>query len=85
MALHQLTSFTLGIPDPEETAAYYRQFGLADAGDGWFATRDGGRQLHLVTAPMRTGPVGPRKLGHVVIGTTDFDATTPGSRHGIVS
>jgi catechol 2,3-dioxygenase-like lactoylglutathione lyase family enzyme len=168
MALHQLTSFTLGVPNPEETAAYYREFGLADAGDGWFATRDGGRQLRLVTAParrllelrigaddaddlaraaarldrlgidaatdassgtlttrdpvtlvqvvlgiasrlkqpatrptpyngpgrteragtrapgiLRTTPVSPRKLGHVVIGTTDFDATTTFFRDGL--
>jgi hypothetical protein len=27
VALHQLTSFTLGVPDPEETAVYYREFG----------------------------------------------------------
>jgi catechol 2,3-dioxygenase-like lactoylglutathione lyase family enzyme len=53
VALHQLTSFTLGVPNLNETAAYYREFGLADEGDGWLATRDGGRQLHLVTAPTR--------------------------------
>ena len=168
MALHQLTSFTLGVPNLEETAAYYREFGLADEGDGWLATRDGGRQLRLVpssvrrlielrigaddaddlgraasrlhrlgidtdtdpaagtltardpvthvravlqvaprmeqpvTGPtpyngpgrteragtrapgiVRTGPVIPRKLGHVVIGTTDFDATTAFFRDGL--
>ncbi len=168
MTLHQLTSFTLGVPNLDETAAYYREFGLADEGDGWFATRDGGRQLHLVTAParrlvelrigvddaddldrsasrlhklgidaatdpaagtltaydpatrvqavlqvaprlkqpmadptpyngpgrvgrtgtrapgiLRTGRVAPRKLGHVVIGTTDFDATTAFFRDGL--
>jgi catechol 2,3-dioxygenase-like lactoylglutathione lyase family enzyme len=167
MALHQLTSFTLGVPNPEATGAYYREFGLADEGDGWFATQDGGRQLHLVAAPtrrlielrigaddaddlgraasrlrglgiqaavnldsgtltardqvtgvqavlqvtprldqpqgqptryngpgrteragrapaiLRTGPVTPRKLGHVVIGTTDFDATTAFFRDGL--
>jgi catechol 2,3-dioxygenase-like lactoylglutathione lyase family enzyme len=168
VALHQLTSFTLGIPNPEETAAYYREFGLADDGDGWFASRDGGRQLRLVDAParrlvelrigaddaddlaraaprlrrlgietesdpaagtltahdpitrvravlqvtprltqpptdptpyngpgrteraggrapgvLRAGPVTPRKLGHVVIGTTDFDATTEFFRDGL--
>jgi catechol 2,3-dioxygenase-like lactoylglutathione lyase family enzyme len=167
VALHQLTSFTLGVPNLEETAAYYREFGLADEGGGWFATQDGGRQLHLVAAPtrrlvdiriavddaddlaraasrlqglgvgavvdpgagtltardmvtrvqavlqvaprlkqpetqptryngpgrverdgrapaiLRTGPVTPRKLGHVVIGTTDFDATTAFFRDGL--
>jgi catechol 2,3-dioxygenase-like lactoylglutathione lyase family enzyme len=168
VALHQLTSFTLGIPNPEETAAYYREFGLADDGDGWFASRDGGRQLRLITAPsrrlvelrigvddpddlaraaprlrrlgidtasdpaagtltardpitrvravlqvtprmkqpltdptpyngpgrtersgarapgiLRSGQVTPRKLGHVVIGTTDFDATAAFFRDGL--
>ena len=121
MALHQLTSFTLGVPNLAETAAYYREFGLADEGDGWLATRDGGRQLRLVPVPARrlielrigvddaddldraasrlhrlgigaaadpaagtlTGPVIPRKLGHVVIGTTDFDATTAFFRDGL--
>jgi hypothetical protein len=34
MALHQLTSFTLGVPNAGETGAYYREFGLADQGDG---------------------------------------------------
>jgi hypothetical protein len=168
MALHQLTSFTLGVPNAGETAAYYREFGLTDEGDGWFASRDGGRQLHLVTTParrlielrigvddsddlaraasqlgvlgveavpdpaagtlttwdqttrvqvvlqvtprleqpaagptpyngpgrteragtrapgiLRAGQVSPRKLGHVVIGSTDFDATTAFFRDGL--
>jgi catechol 2,3-dioxygenase-like lactoylglutathione lyase family enzyme len=168
VALHQLTSFTLGVPNLDDTAAYYREFGLADEGDGWFATQDGGRQLHLVAAParrlidlrigvdeaddlaraasrlhalgieavvdpdsgtlttrdpttrvqavlqvtprlkqaetqptpyngpgrteragtrapgiLRADPVTPRKLGHVVIGTTDFDATTAFFRDGL--
>jgi catechol 2,3-dioxygenase-like lactoylglutathione lyase family enzyme len=168
MALHQLMSFILGVPNLGETAAYYREFGLSDDGDGWFATRDGGRQLRLVPAAtrrlielrigvddaddlaraaarlarlgcdavtdasagtltareqvtrvqvvlriaprlkqpaaeptryngpgrteraggrapgiLRTGPVTPRKLGHVVVGTTDFDATTAFFRDGL--
>jgi catechol 2,3-dioxygenase-like lactoylglutathione lyase family enzyme len=168
VALHQLTSFTLGVPNPAETAAFYREFGLTGEGDGWFASRDGGRQLRLVAAParcllelrigvddaddlhrsasrlhklgidtvtdlaagtltardqatqlqvvlqvtprlkqpgtsptpyngpgrteragarapgvLRTGPVRPRKLGHVVLGTTDFDATTAFFRDGL--
>jgi catechol 2,3-dioxygenase-like lactoylglutathione lyase family enzyme len=168
VSLHQLASITLGVPNLGETAAYYRQFGLTDDGEGWFASRDGGRQLRLVTAParrlaevrigvddaddlaraagrlsrlgieasadpaagtltardkttgvqavlqvtprlnqpaggptpyngpgrtervgtrapgiMRTGPVSPRRLGHVVIGTTDFDATTAFFRDGL--
>ena len=167
MALHQLASFTLGVPNLEDTAAYYREFGLADEGGGWFASRDGGRQLRLVAARtrrlvevrigvddaddlaraasrlraleieaavdpdagtltardqvtgvqavlqvtprlkqpetqptpynwpgrteragrapgvLRSGPVAPRKLGHVVIGTTGIDATTAFFRDGL--
>jgi catechol 2,3-dioxygenase-like lactoylglutathione lyase family enzyme len=66
MALHQLTSFTLGVPDPAATAAYYREFGLTGDGDGWFATSDGGRQLHLVAAPSR-------RLIELRIGVDDAD------------
>ena len=66
MALHQLTSFTLGVPNLAETAAYYREFGLADEGDGWLATRDGGRQLRLVPAPTR-------RLIELRIGVDDAD------------
>ncbi len=53
MALHRLTSITMGVPNVEETAAYYDEFGLVPDGDGWFATQDGGRQLHIVDAPTR--------------------------------
>ncbi|MEV0408826.1 VOC family protein [Actinoallomurus sp. NPDC050550] len=53
MALHRLTSITMGVPNVAETAAYYTDFGLAHVGDGWFATRDAGRQLRIVTAPVR--------------------------------
>ena len=66
MALHQLTSFTLGVPNPAETAAYYREFGLTDEGDGWLATRDGGRQLRLVATPAR-------RLLELRIGVDDAD------------
>jgi catechol 2,3-dioxygenase-like lactoylglutathione lyase family enzyme len=66
MTLHQLSSFTLGVPDLAGTAAYYREFGLADEGDGWFASQHGGRQLHLVAAPTR-------RLIEVRIGVDDAD------------
>jgi catechol 2,3-dioxygenase-like lactoylglutathione lyase family enzyme len=66
MALHQLTSLTLGVPDPADIATYYREFGLTDDGDGWFATRDGGRQLRLVAAPSR-------RLIELRIGADDAD------------
>ncbi|MFC9219367.1 VOC family protein [Streptomyces hygroscopicus] len=166
MALHRLTSITMGVPHVAETAAYYTDFGLVPDGDGWFTTQDGGRQLRIVHAParrlvevrvgadtpddlaaaasrlkrlgiesitegetlsaydkatavravlevlprlaqdpvpatayngpgrpertgarapgiLRTGRVRPRKLGHAVVGTTDFDTTTAFFRDGL--
>lgn len=53
MALHRLTSITMGVPNVAETAAYYTEFGLEPGEDGWFATRDAGRQLRIVHAPTR--------------------------------
>ncbi|MGW8634903.1 VOC family protein [Streptomyces sp. NPDC055793] len=166
MALHRLTSITMGVPNVAETAAYYTDFGLTPDGEGWFTTRDAGRQLRIVHAParrlvevrvgvdtpddlaaaahrlerlgtestvdagtltaydratsvravlevaprlvqesvaatvyngpgrtertgarapgvLRTDRVRPRKLGHAVVGTTDFDATTAFFRDGL--
>jgi len=53
MSLHGLSSVTIGVPNVEETAAYYTDFGLAPAADGWFSTVDGGPQLRIVPAPAR--------------------------------
>jgi catechol 2,3-dioxygenase-like lactoylglutathione lyase family enzyme len=53
MALHRLTSVTIGVPNADETAAYYTEFGLTPQHDGWFSTRDGGRQLRIAHTPMR--------------------------------
>ena len=53
MSLHGLLSVTIGVPNVEETAAYYADFGLAPQDDGWFSTLDAGRQLRLVSAPTR--------------------------------
>jgi catechol 2,3-dioxygenase-like lactoylglutathione lyase family enzyme len=66
MPLHRLTSVTMGVPNVEETSAYYREFGLSAAGDGWFATRDAGRQLRIVAAPTR-------RLVDLHIGVDDAD------------
>ncbi|WP_328867845.1 VOC family protein [Streptomyces sp. NBC_00304] len=166
MALHRLTSLTMGVPNVAQTAAYYTDFGLTPDSDGWFTTRDAGRQLRIVHAPtrrlievrigvdtpddleaaasrlnrlgtagdlagtaltaydkptgvravlevtprlvqnpvtatvyngpgrtgrpgtrapgiLRTDRVQPRKLGHAVVGTTDFEATTAFFRDGL--
>ncbi|MEE4544847.1 VOC family protein [Streptomyces sp. V4-01] len=53
MALHRLTSVTMGVPDVARTAAYYTDFGLGAEADGWFSTRDAGRQLRIVPAATR--------------------------------
>lgn len=66
MALHRLTTLTLGVPDVAAAAAYYEEFGLTPLGDGRFATADGGEQLRLVAAPTRR----PLALG---IGADDAD------------
>ena len=53
MSLHSLLSVTIGVPNVEETAAYYAEFGLTPGADGWFSTVDAGRQLRILPAPTR--------------------------------
>ena len=53
MSLHSLLAVTIGVPNVAETSAYYEEFGLAPSPDGWFSTRDAGRQLRIVAAPTR--------------------------------
>src|SRR5262249_59109023 len=66
VALHRLTTITIGVPDVVTTAAYYEEFGLAPAGDARFSTVDGGEQLRLVPSPRRR-PI------HLGIGGDDPD------------
>jgi catechol 2,3-dioxygenase-like lactoylglutathione lyase family enzyme len=66
MALHQLSSVTIGVPNVAETVGYYADFGLTDLGDGTFATIDGGRQLRIVQAPTR-------RLVDLTVGADDDD------------
>jgi len=66
MALHRLTSITIGVPDVAAVGAYYEEFGLAPAGDGRFATADGGEQLALVPTPTR-------RLVQLGVGVDDRD------------
>jgi catechol 2,3-dioxygenase-like lactoylglutathione lyase family enzyme len=66
MPLHQLTSVTIGVPNVRPTAAYYADFGLADLGDGSFATIDGGPQLKIAQAPTR-------RLLEMTVGVDDED------------
>ena len=66
MSLHGLSSVTIGVPNIEETAAYYEEFGLENRGDGRFATRDGGEQLRLLRTPYR-------RLVEIGVGADDHD------------
>jgi len=66
MALHRLTAVTIGVPNVPETQAYYAEFGLQPSADGWFATRDGGRQLRITHAPTR-------RLIEIGLGAADED------------
>ncbi|XVU27724.1 VOC family protein [Actinoplanes sp. CA-054009] len=53
MALHRMNSVTIGVPNVDETIAYYEDFGLTSHGDGRFSTVDGGQQLRIAYAPVR--------------------------------
>ena len=66
MALHQLSSVTIGVPDPESAVAFYADFGLETHGGGVFSTVEGGRQFFLVEAPTR-------RLIEMVVGVDDHE------------
>src|SRR6266851_6724037 len=66
MALHRLTSVSIGVPNVAETATYYEEFGLTRLEGNWFATVDGGEQLRLVPSPRR-------RLVELGIGAADRD------------
>ena len=53
MALHRMNSVTIGVPNVDDTRAFYRDFNLTETGPGVFATADGGDQLKIVHAPRR--------------------------------
>lgn len=64
MALHRLTSISLGVPDVDASRRFFHDFGLD--GDGLLHTRDGGAQVELLATPTRS----LRRLG---VGTDDLD------------
>src|SRR5439155_25907730 len=59
MGLHRLTEVTIGVPNVEETARYYTEFGLIPAPGGpgsaehRFRSVYGGPQLRLIHRPAR--------------------------------
>jgi catechol 2,3-dioxygenase-like lactoylglutathione lyase family enzyme len=54
MSLHRLSSITIGVPEPEPVRAFYRDFGLVETRPGRFETADGGEQLAIARAPLRS-------------------------------
>jgi catechol 2,3-dioxygenase-like lactoylglutathione lyase family enzyme len=65
VALHQLSSITIGVPNVEDTRRYYAEFGLSRNGAS-FSTRDGGEQLRIIESPTR-------RLIELCIGADDPD------------
>jgi catechol 2,3-dioxygenase-like lactoylglutathione lyase family enzyme len=65
VTLHRLASITIGVPNVEETSAYYAEFGLLREG-ATFSTRDGGEQLRIVESRSR-------RLIELCIGVDDPD------------
>jgi hypothetical protein len=54
VSLHGLLSVTMGVPNVAQTAAYHADLDPsrpAPEADGWFSTRDAGRQLQILPAP----------------------------------
>jgi catechol 2,3-dioxygenase-like lactoylglutathione lyase family enzyme len=81
MPLHRLTQITIGVPNVEQTARYYGDFGLtprsaeevsvrdatpAPTGDRIFSTADGGEQLRIVHSARR-------RLVELGVGADDTD------------
>ena len=66
MALHRLTSITLGVPDVDASQTFFDDFGLTTGDGGWMHTRDGGAQLELA-------PDAHRRLRRIGVGATDPD------------
>jgi catechol 2,3-dioxygenase-like lactoylglutathione lyase family enzyme len=65
VALHQLSSITIGVPNVEDTSRYYAEFGLTRRGAS-FSTTDGGEQLRIIESPTR-------RLIELCIGADDPD------------
>ena len=74
MALHELRSVTIGVPDPSVMVPFYVAFGLTAHDDGGLSTIDGGRQLFFEPAPTR------RLVEYVVGVDTDDDLARVRSR-----
>jgi len=65
VALHRLSSITIGVPNVEDTCGFYAEFGLTRNG-ARFSTKDGGEQLRIIESPTR-------RLIELCIGADDPD------------
>ena len=66
MALHRMNSVTIGVPNVDDTRAFYRDFNLTETQPGTFASADGGDQLRIVQAASR-------RVVEISIGAQDRD------------
>jgi catechol 2,3-dioxygenase-like lactoylglutathione lyase family enzyme len=82
MSLHRLTQIVMGVPNVEQTAAYYAEFGLTPAPAGkapTLSTVDGGEQLRIEHASHRrllelgVGADDPDDLDRVAAALTGLD------------
>ncbi len=90
MALHRLTQIVIGVPNVDETASYYADFGLAPVGDGkTFASVDGGDQLRIVHSARRrlvslgVGVDDPDDLSRVTASLTKLGVDAATSDRGV--
>jgi catechol 2,3-dioxygenase-like lactoylglutathione lyase family enzyme len=65
LTVHRVSSITIGVPNVDETAGYYAEFGLTRDGSR-LSTTDGGEQLRIVEAPSR-------RLIELFLGADDHD------------
>jgi len=92
MPLHRLTSITLGVPNVEETAAYYTEFGLQpESGAHRFSTVDGGEQLRIARSGHRrllelgVGADDPDDLDRVAAGLRGLDIPVVRNENSVVA
>jgi catechol 2,3-dioxygenase-like lactoylglutathione lyase family enzyme len=82
MSLHRLTEVTIGVPNVEETAGYYTEFGLTPVDGGGFSTVDGGEQLRIRRSRRRSllslgvGVDDPDDLGRIMASLRRLDVSS---------